>query len=211
MKKISIIGVGNVGRTLGELWVEKGHEVRYGLRNEQNPSFLKLKEKYPFKVHGRPVTDLSDFSEIIVFAIPYANVKELVSPLGDLSGKTIIDCTNPIKPELAGLSVGLSTSAAEEISNLFPKAHVIKAFNSIGMGTLQNLDFDGVVADAFICGDDPKSKDLVRELAVDIGFNVVDVGPLNRARYLEPLAMLWISMAFHEGKGSEIAFKLLTR
>ncbi|MHA2094419.1 MAG: NADPH-dependent F420 reductase, partial [Candidatus Hodarchaeales archaeon] len=138
-------------------------------------------------------------------------VKELVSQLGDLSGKTIIDCTNPVKPELAGLSVGLSTSAAEEIARLFPKAHVVKAFNSTGMDTLQNLNFNGITADAFICGDNARSKEIVGDLATDLGFNVVDVGPLTRSRYLEPLAMLWISLAFHEGLGSEHAFKLLRR
>ncbi len=211
MKKISIVGIGSVGKTLGELWVENGHEIRYGLRNEQNPTFLKLKEKYPFKVHGRPVNEVNEYSEIIVLAIPYSSVESVASQLGDLSGKIIIDCTNPVLPELAGLSVGLSTSAAEEIAKLFPEAHVVKAFNSIGMGTLQNLDFNGIRADAFICGDDSKAKELVSKLAEEIGFDVVDVGLLTQARYLEPLAMLWISMAFHERKGSEIAFKLLSR
>ena len=74
-----------------------------------------------------------------------------------------------------------------------------------------NLDFNGICADAFICGDDTSSKEVVGELANDLGFNVVDVGPLTQARYLEPLAMLWISMAYQQDYGSEIAFKLLTR
>ncbi|MHA1993045.1 MAG: NADPH-dependent F420 reductase [Candidatus Hodarchaeales archaeon] len=211
MKKISIIGIGNVGRGLGEIWLEKGHEIRYGLRNEQNLAFLKLKEKYPFKVHGRQVTEVSDYSNILVLAVPYSNIEEIISQLGDLSNKIIIDCTNPVQPNLAGLSVGLSTSAAEEIARLAPKAHVVKAFNSIGMGNLNNLVFNGITADAFLCGDDERSKSVVGELAKDLGFNVVDVGPLTQARYLEPLGMLWISMAYQQGYGQEIAFKLLTK
>jgi predicted dinucleotide-binding enzyme len=211
MKKISILGIGNVGETLGRLWVEKGHEVRYGLRNEQHPKFLKLKETYPFKVHGRPINELSDYSDILVIAIPYTAVEGIKSQLGDLSGKVIIDCTNPVLPKLAGLSVGLDTSAAEKIANLFPGSRVVKAFNSIGMGNLSNLDFDGVTADAFICGDDPEAKKIVSELSQDLGFNVVDTGPLTQARYLEPLAMLWISMVYKYGFKKEMAFKLLQR
>ncbi|MFW9905085.1 MAG: NADPH-dependent F420 reductase [Candidatus Thorarchaeota archaeon] len=209
MKKISIVGVGTVGATLGRLWAEKGHVIQYGLRDEQNPKFLKLKKDYPFKIHGRPVGEVREFSDLIVLAVPYHSLEELVPLLGDLTNKTIIDCINPILPQLAGLSVGGNNSAAEEIARFFPGAHVVKAFNSIGMNNLEDLDFNGVTADAFICGDDPAAKKLVGELASDLGFSVIDAGDLKMARYLEPLALLWIKLANKYGR--QIAFKLLRR
>ena len=208
MKKISIIGVGG---TLGQLWMKQGHEVRYGLQDEQNKKFLKLKEKYPFKVHGRSVDQVSDYSDIIVLAVPYTEVNNLVPLLGDLEGKILIDSTNPVQPKLSGLSVGQTSSAAEEIQKLFPKARVIKAFNHIGMNNLKNLNFNGIVADVFICGDDNSAKQVAIELAEDVGFNVVDVDELTQARYLELLALLWITLAYRHNFGTEIAFKLLKR
>jgi NADPH-dependent F420 reductase len=211
MKTISIIGVGNVGGTLGRLWAEKGHEIRYGLRNEQNPKFLKLKEKFPFKVHGRMVEELRDYSDIIILAVPYTAVKDLVSVLGDLDGKILVDTTNPVLPSLDGLSVGLKSSAAEEIQKIFPKAKVVKAFNHIGMGVLKNLDFEGISADAFICGDDNSAKNEVASLAEDLGFNSVDIGELSQARFLEPLAMLWITLVYKHKFNPDMAFKLLKR
>ena len=211
MKKISIIGVGNVGGTLGRLWVEKGHEIRYGLRYENNPKFLSLKEKYPFKVHGRSVNELGDYSDIIVLAVPYSAIKDLVPLLGDLDKKILVDTTNPIQPGLTGLSIGQTSSAAEEIQKYFPKARVVKAFNHIGMGVLKNLDFNGIFADAFICGDDKEAKTVVAELAEDLGFSTLDVGNLTQARYLEPLAMLWITVANQYKLGTDMAFKLLRR
>jgi NADPH-dependent F420 reductase len=211
MKKISIIGVGNVGGTLGRLWVEEGHEIRYGLRYENNPKFLSLKEKYPFKVHGRSVSELGDYSDIIVLAVPYSATKDLVPLLGDLDGKILVDTTNPIQPGFTGLSIGQTSSAAEEIQRLFPKARVVKAFNHIGMGALKNLNFNGTSADAFICGNDKQAKTMVSELAEDLGFTSLDVGDLSQARYLEPLAMLWITLANQYKFGTDIAFKLLRR
>jgi 8-hydroxy-5-deazaflavin:NADPH oxidoreductase len=88
---------------------------------------------------------------------------------------------------------------------------VVKAFNMIGAQTLDNLIFDSQRADLFICGDDSHAKQIVRELAIDIGFDVIDVGPLVNARMLEYLALLWIELAFRQQLGPNIAFKLLRR
>ena len=123
----------------------------------------------------------------------------------------MIDPTNPIKADLTGLIIESSTSAAEEIAKWAKDSKVVKAFNSIGAKTLDNLQFGLVRADAFICGDDFKSKTVVKKLATEIGFDTVDAGPLINARVLEYLALLWIHLAYSQQMGPNIAFKLLTR
>jgi predicted dinucleotide-binding enzyme len=127
-----------------------------------------------------------------------------------LTDKILIDPTNPLTPDLKGLALE-NTSAAEKISNLTKSAKVVKAFNMIGAKTLSNLIYDSQRADLFICGDDSHAKQIVRELAIDIGFDVIDVGPLVNARLLESLALLWIELAFRQQLGPNIAFKLLRR
>ena len=105
----------------------------------------------------------------------------------------------------------MCSSDLTTFSNLAKSAKVVKAFNMIGAKTLNNLIFGSQRADVFICGDDSKAKKIVQELAIDIGFDVVDVGPLVNARMLEYLALLWIELAFRQQLGPNIAFKLLRR
>jgi predicted dinucleotide-binding enzyme len=88
---------------------------------------------------------------------------------------------------------------------------VVKAFNTIGAGNYGKTEFAGTRADGFYCGDDAAAKDKVKPLIADIGLNPVDVGPLRNARLLEPLAMLWIDLAFNQKWGPNHAFKLLRR
>jgi len=122
----------------------------------------------------------------------------------------LIDPTNPLTPDLKRLALD-GTSVAEKIANLANTTTVVKAFNAIGAKTLNNLIFDSHRADLFICGDDSHAKRVVEELATDIGFDVVDVGPLVNARMLEQLALLWIELALSQQMGPNIAFKLLRR
>ncbi|SRR6266404_4139998 len=126
-------------------------------------------------------------------------------------GKILIDCTNPLKPDLSGLSIGQSTSAAEQIADLAKGARVVKAFNTTGAGNMANPKFGPQDATMFICGDDGSAKATVVKLAEELGFEAVDAGPLLAARYLEPLAMLWIHLAFKMGWGTNFAFKILKR
>ncbi len=146
-----------------------------------------------------------------MFATPWATTAEAIKAAGNLSGKILVDATNPLKPDLSGLAIGHTTSAGEEVARLAPGARVVKAFNTIGAVHMTNPRFGDQRASMFICGDDAAAKRTVASLAEALGFEPVDVGPLSQARLLEPLAMLWISMAFAYGHGPNIAFKLLHR
>jgi NADPH-dependent F420 reductase len=209
--EIAIIGAGDVGGTLGRLWANKGHQIMFGVRNLQGHNVLNLIRSIGSSVKVGTIAEAASFADVIVLAIPWKAVEETIKSAGDLSGKILIDPTNPIKADLTGLIIESSTSAAEEIAKWAKDSKVVKAFNSIGAKTLDNLQFGLVRADAFICGDDFKSKTVVKKLATEIGFDTVDAGPLINARVLEYLALLWIHLAYSQQMGPNIAFKLLTR
>lgn len=209
--KIGIIGAGDVGSTLGKAWAKRGHNVVFGVRNIQSPKVKKLLNSADSNIRVDEIREAIHFGEIIVLAVPWEAAQETIKNVDDFSGKIIIDPSNPIKSDLKGVVVPSSTSAAEEISKLAKGARVVKAFNAIGAKTLSNLQFGSHKADAFICGDDLAAKSEVKKLAMEIGFNVVDAGPLSNARLLENLALLWIELAFRQKMGPNIAFKLMTR
>ena len=206
--KICILGTGNVGRALAKPWAEKGHEIVFGSRDPDKA--LEIAESMGKNVCSSTYEEAAKWGDVVVLAIPYTAAQDIIKATGDLTGKILVDCTNPIAPGLAGLTIGLTTSAAEEIAKI-TSAKVVKAFNTMGIGIMANVQFGSETASNFICGDDEDAKSVVRSLGEDIGFDVVDIGPLSNARLLEPLAMLWIYLAFKHGMGTEIAFKLLQR
>ena len=207
--KIGIIGTGNMGKGLGKILAEKNHEIMFGSRDPVN--VLKLANSFGSNVSGGTYADAAQFGEVVVLAVPWSSVREIIEVAGDLNGKILVDCTNAVAPHLGGLLIGHTTSAAEKIAKWAEGARVVKAFNSLGSENLTKLEFGTQNASTFICGDDLKAKSIVRDLGVEIGFDVVDAGPLSNARLIEPLAMLWIELAYKQGMGTDIAFKLLRR
>jgi hypothetical protein len=191
--RITIIGAGHVGKTLGEGWARK-HEVHY-IRRGCPP-------------HERGT--LANEADAVVVATPADQVKAAVSSL-PLVGKTLIDCTNPLKADLSGLEIGHTTSAAEKLAALVPDAKVVKAFNTVGFGIMANPRFGDSKAMMMIAGDDAAAKRTTMTLAADLGFEPIDAGPLTQARLLESLAMLWISLAMKGGLGTDFAFGMLRR
>jgi NADPH-dependent F420 reductase len=209
--KIGIIGAGDVGATLGKSWARKGHQIMFGVRNTQSPKVSNLLKSSNSNLKVGSVSEAASFSDVIILAIPWSAVNQIIGIAGDLAGKLLVDTTNPFTSDLKGMVIDPSTSAAEEIAKLAPKSKVVKAFNTIGIKVLDNMIFGTNKADIFICGSDFKSRTTVKKLATDLGFEVVDVGPLSNARLLEQLSLLWIELAFRQEMGPNIAFKLLTR
>ena len=125
---------------------------------------------------------------------------------GDLTGKVVIDITNPLTADFMGLSIGHSTSAAEEIQKAFPEAKVIKAFNTVFAQVLSDGPMlAGETVQVYFAGDDAGAKETVKALIQSMGFAAVDAGSLKNARYLEPLAGLNIYFGYGAGKGTSIA------
>lgn len=209
--KIGIIGAGNVGGTLGRAWAKKGHSVCFGVRHPQDDKTRQLVQSIGGSARAGTVKEAAAFGEVVVLATPWPATHAGIQEAGDLSGKVVIDCTNPLKPDLSGLDVGFTTSGAEQVARWAPGAKVFKAFNTVGANVMADPVIGGTRTVMFVCGDDKAAKPTVLQLAADVGFDPVDAGPLTQARLLEPWAMLWISLAFQGGLGREFGFALLRR
>lgn len=206
--RIGIIGAGSVGGALGRGWARAGHEVTFGVRDASDPKVKKLMKETGAKAAS--VADAASGAEVVVLATPWGAIQDAVKSAGDLAGKVLFDCTNPLAPNLAGLTHGFDTSAAEQVASWAPQARVVKIFNTTGANNMESPDYNGVPATMFYCGDDADAKATAARLASDLGFDPVDAGSLQQARLLEPLALLWIRLAF-QGMGRDIAFKLMRR
>ena len=209
--KIGIIGAGNVGSTLGKAWANKGHDIFFGVRHPQDDKTRQLLQSIGPKAQAGTVAEAVAFAEVVVLATPWQGTEAAVRAAGDLRGKTVIDCTNPLKPDVLGLEVGFATSGAERVAQWAKGAKVFKAFNTTGSNNMADPVINGIRTVMFVCGDDEAAKPVVMQLAADIGFDAVDAGKLEQARLLEPWAMLWISLAYQGGLGRDFGFALLRR
>jgi 8-hydroxy-5-deazaflavin:NADPH oxidoreductase len=155
------------------------------------------------------VVETAASAEVVLLATPWPATKDILAGAGDLYKKIVIDATNPLLPDLSALEIGTTTSAAEQIASWIPKARVVKAFNTIGYPVMADPVVNGKAVTLFYCGDDDQAKNTTAKLAADLGFNPVDAGRLTQARLLEPMALLWISLAFKQGFGRHWGFTLL--
>lgn len=208
--KIAIIGTGNVGGTLGRRWAEAGHHVIFGTRTPDSDKIKVLLAAAGSNARAAMTDEAVAEAEVVVLATPWNAVESLVASLGDLSGKILVDCTNPIAPGLQ-LALGTTTSGAEQVAAWTTGARVVKAFNTTGAENMADPIYDGQATVMLICGDDSQAKTVVGQLAEALGFEAVDVGPLSAARHLEPFALVWIRLAMVQGLGRDIAFRLVRR
>jgi NADPH-dependent F420 reductase len=209
--RIAILGTGSVGAALGARWAQAGNAVTFGSRQPLSEKVLEVVElcgpTARALTHAEAVAD----AEAILLAIPWQAARQTLGELGDLQGRPLIDCINPLLSDLSGIELGHTTSAAEQIASWAPSARVVKAFNSASVKVMNDPRFGEQRATMFYCGDDSAAKTVVQQLIADVGFEPVDAGPLTSARYLEPLAMLYIHLAFQQGWGSNCAFKIMKR
>jgi NADPH-dependent F420 reductase len=208
--KIAVLGTGNVGKALGCRWAQAGHEVFFGARDPQSQEAVAAVERAGTAQLGT-CNEAIAASDVILLAIPWDQTKLVLDAAGDLSGKIIMDCINPLTGDLAGLELGFETSAAEEIAQWYPTALVVKAFNTLSAATMEDAAYGDEQASMFYCGDDAEAKAKVKELSKQLGFDAIDCGPLKLARQLEPLAMLYVHLAVFEGWGGDCAFKMVKR
>jgi hypothetical protein len=208
--KIGILGGGNVGGALGEGWAKYGHEICFGVRDPDAPDMAKKLAQMNGRGHASTPPAAAEFGEVIVNALPWPATQSVVSSL-NLKGKALLDCSNPLKENLAGLEVGTTTSGAEMVSGWAPGAHVVKIFNTTGYLNMANPVYQGKATPMFYCGDDPGAKQTAAALAAQLGFNPIDAGPLTNARVLEPYALLWIWLAVFGGVGRDFSFQIVKR
>ena len=189
--KTAIIGNGNVGSALQKGLTRAGYEVR---SVGKDPNGVK---------------ETAGWGEVIVLAIPFPAIDDTVRELGDaVSGKTVVDVTNALTPDHK-LAVGCTTSGAEELQKKLPGAHVVKAFNTVFSSAMGTGKVKNTPLTLFAAGDDKEAKDRVLTMGRDIGFEAVDAGPLENARWLETLGYFNIQLGYSLKMGTQIGFTLV--
>jgi 8-hydroxy-5-deazaflavin:NADPH oxidoreductase len=212
--KLAIIGAGNVGGTLGIAWAERaGHEVFFGVRNPSSDKVQAVVRRLAGKAQAGTPAQAAAFAEFIVLTTPWNAAEAAIRSMGDLSGKIILDATNPLAmgPEGLRLDIGHSISAGEKVQGWAKGASVFKTLNTTGFGNMADPIFHGVKSVMFVAGNDAANKPKVMGLVAALGFDVVDAGPLRNARLLEAHAMLWIELAIKQGLGRDFAFAIVRR
>ena len=200
--KIGIIGAGNMGRAFATQLAAAGHDVTITATDTAHAEEAAVKAGANARA-VRPDAIARD-TDLLILAVPYAAAGDALRGAGDVTGKTIVDISNPVTPDYSGLALGFTTSAAEEIQKAVPTAKVVKAFNTIFAQVLGAAP-DRTQAQVLYAGDDAGAKAAVRALIESAGFEAVDAGPLANARLLEPLGMLNIYLGYAAGRGTGIA------
>ena len=205
--RIGILGSGGVGQSLAAGFVRRGHDVRLGTRR---PTDRAVKA-------GTPATyaETAKHAELALLCTPWSGTEHALGLAGadHLAGKVVIDVTNPL--ETSGgrprLALGHRDSGGERVQARLPRSHVVKCFNIINQAYMVDPEFPGGPPDMFLCGNDAAAKQTVTEICHAFGWpSVIDVGGIEGARLLEPLAMLWIECAIRRSSGDH-AWKLLRK
>jgi 8-hydroxy-5-deazaflavin:NADPH oxidoreductase len=192
--KVAIIGAGDVGRALATSITRAGHDVTISAKNHANAE--EAARQIGASAAASNAAAVAD-ADVVILAVPFVGAGgEVAMEIRDeVAGKTVIDVTNPLKPDYSGLATE-DSSAAEEFQKLLPEASVIKAFNTIFASNQANPTPD---IDGFVAGDDGKAKQKVISLVDSMGFTPLDVGPLRAARFLEGMA--YINIGLNAGNG----------
>jgi hypothetical protein len=200
--KVAIIGAGNVGRALATSITRAGHDVTIAAKNPDHAQAAAREiGAASAESNVAAVTD----ADVVILAVPFAGaVDEVAADIrNDVAGKTIVDVTNPIKPDFSGLAT--DSSAAEEFQQRFPDAHVVKAFNTIFSTNQANPTRE---IDGYVAADDAKAKQQTISLVESMGFTPLDVGPLSAARFLEGMAFINIGLNAQNGWSWTSSWKL---
>ena len=212
--KVGIIGSGIVGRVLAKAFLTEGHGVMLGTRNINKEEVVKWKKENEKGLLGS-FQETAQFGEIVVLAVSGLAVEDAISLAckEHLSGKIIIDTTNPIAavpPENGVIKffTTLEYSLMERIQKILPDAKVVKAFNSVGNSFMYKPSFSGIIPTMFICGNDDEAKKTVTGILTSFGWETEDMGKVEAARAIEPLCILWCIPGFIRNQWTH-AFKLL--
>jgi NADPH-dependent F420 reductase len=206
--RISIIGAGNVGGSLGRTFAKAGLSVCFGVRPESDTKALL--EACGKEASTATPAAAATSGDVVFIAVPGSAAVEVTRSLSaELKGKIVVDCNNPLVwKEGPVWTPPPEGSLAAALAAVAPGARVVKAFNTFGAEFHANPKLSGAPAQVFLASDDAEAKKVVSEIATKAGFTTVDSGPLRNAAVLENLAMLWIHLATVGGQGRDFSFAM---
>ena len=205
--KVAIIGAGNVGTALATALTRAGHKVTITARD---PNHATKAAESSGADAGASNAEAVDQADVVITAVPATSIGEVAAEIREpASGKPVIDVTNRMAPTENGLDMDTTSSNAEDLASMLPASPVVKAFNTLFASNQADPTADGVQLDGYVAADDETAKAKVLELVESIGLNPVDVGPLKRARQLEGLAFLNITLNAENGGAWQSGWKLV--
>lgn len=203
---IAIIGSGNVGGAIARGLAGKGHSLTLGVRDPDSADVRALSDATGAAAALPDAAAAA--ADIVILALPWNVTQAVVESLGTLSGKIVVDCTNPLAmvDGTLQLEVGHSSSGGEMVQSWLPQARVVKTLNQVGAEMMADNTALPARPVMFMAGDDGDAKSDVANVLRDLGFAPHDAGDLTKARLLEPFGMVWINQALFRGKGRNWAF-----
>ena len=209
--RIGILGSGLMGAKLGTLFARAGHEVTFSYSHD----VAKLERLALDAGHGaRACTprDAAERADVVLLAIHWSRLDDVLQQTGDLAGKTVVTCSLPMNDENTALVIGRDSSGAEELAKRAPGAAVVSAFGTVPSEVLfavyearEEKERPSLV----YCGDDESAKATTATLIRDLGFDPVDAGALDAARWFEPFALLVARLAYETDRAPAIAYRFV--
>jgi 8-hydroxy-5-deazaflavin:NADPH oxidoreductase len=210
--KVGVFGSGDVAKALAEGFVKHGHQTMIGTRD---PAKLAEWQRINPKAQVGSFSQTAAFGEVLALAVKGAIAADVLRMAGsaNLDGKLVMDACNPIAdaPPVNGVLKFFTTlddSLMERLQREFPKAHFVKAFNSVGHGQFVNPQYKAGKPTMFICGNDDGAKLVAAQILEQFGWETADMGKVESARAIEPLCILWCVLGFTKNEWTH-AFKLL--
>ena len=201
--KIGIIGVGNIGSTLGRVWVEAGHEIVFGVREARAPKVLDLLGSLGGKAKAQQVGRTITSADVVLLAIPGTAVAELVRMYStEMGGKIIVDATNSFgQPEMHNMVV---------LKGSLPNTPIFRAFSTLAWETLADPRFGEEQADLFYCGESGDTREIIEGLIRDVGLRPVYIGGPEAAPLVDNMTRLFFTLVMQQGYSRRTAFRLVT-
>ena len=202
--RIAVLGAGNIGGTLGRKWAAAGHNILFGVNNPDSERAQALRAELDTKVTIGSAADALVDSEVVVMAIPGRAMDETITKHAEqLDGKIIIDTANKLG--------GGPMNSFATLQTQTPHARVFRAFNTLGWENFADPIFDGIQADLFYCGPGGDACEVVEQMIVDAGLRPIRLGDVDQVGLVDSVGSLWFALALGQGKGRNLAFKVLTR
>lgn len=199
--RIAIIGTGQVAGALGPEFAALGHTIVYGSRDPERDTVAILVTRTGDSASATTPAESVRGADIVVLAVPGLVVESVVEGLGPLDGKIVIDPTNPLVRDDAGrFRLQTDSSNGELIQRLAPDARVVKAFNTLNWRTMVEPESAGGPVSIPLAGNSDAAKQKVAELVAGLGLEAIDVGPIEHARHVEGMLILWINNRFAGGE-----------
>lgn len=202
--KIGIIGSGDVARSIADGLVDSGHEVMIGTRDTNRTELKSWRKKHDKHKSLGSTTQAASFGDVAVLAVAWHATEDVLSQIRpELAGKVVIDVTNPLifkDDEAPDLSIGHSMSGGEIVQQSLPDSHVVKTLNIINHAHMVKPKYKQGIPTMFVCGNNQSAKGHTVEMLIDLGWeDIVDIGPIEKSRLLEPLCLLWIEYGVSRG------------